>query len=415
MALVSLDNVQFMIIDYVERRGGVVMMDGRQQFSPLDNVPPAREIIAKSIFDPQRWWMAHMTIKNDLVIAEMYSPVPADPLRGRPTIYLDQMHWRTLANRRLGTDARPNEVGPADDLLARASDGQVILPLSAGTISETTRLYEDLRYDVGITVARLSAGWQMQHALRVRADELTQALAKQFGMEVEPMSPVITLEPRATMLGGAGPAGTNMDYLTVCMTWSGTVVHFLTHPDQISSDRSIGEAWARTQQAYTVNLAADGDLTSEQRRRAAFGLGLRDLTGEMATAASKLGLTGDAISKIDMGQLVTDCPSILLYANWAMRRHMTGATWLFNDLYDMTYLSCAAAYANYVVTERQATGLLRQSLAAIGKPQTVYRTLGELMADLERDHGAHVMTQASTPSEGSQTTAETYLRDDARP
>jgi hypothetical protein len=304
-----------------------------------------------------------------------------------------------LANRRLGADARPNEIGQADDLLARATDGQVILPLSAGTMSETTRLYEDLRYDVGITVARLSAGWQMQHALRVRADELTQALAKQFDMEVEPMGSVITLEPRATMLGGAGPAGTNLDYLTACMTWSGTVVHFLTHPDQIVSDRSMGEAWARTRQAYTDNLAADATMTPEQKRRAAFGLGLHDLTGEMATAASKLDITGDAIGKIDMQQLVSDCPAILLYANWAMRRHLTGATWNFNDLYDMTYLSCAASDADYVVTERQATGLLRQSLAAIGRPQTVYRTLGELMADFERDHGAYVATQLAAAAD----------------
>jgi hypothetical protein len=51
--------------------------------------------------------MFHHTTRGDMVITETYSPVPDDPLKGRPVIYLDQMHWRTLADVKAGRPAMP--------------------------------------------------------------------------------------------------------------------------------------------------------------------------------------------------------------------------------------------------------------------------------------------------------------------
>ena len=77
-----------------------------------------------------------------------------------------------------------------------------------------------------------------------------------------------------------------------------------------------------------------------------------------------------------------------------MLRLTNRSRWRLNDLNDMTYLSCAAAYADYVVTERQAADLLTQAQNALGLHRNVFPTIEACMAAFERDHGPYV------PSEG---------------
>jgi hypothetical protein len=77
-----------------------------------------------------------------------------------------------------------------------------------------------------------------------------------------------------------------------------------------------------------------------------------------------------------------------------MLRLTNKSRWHLNDLNDMTYLSCAAAYADYVVTEKQAASLLSQTNGALGRRQNVFRTLEGCMEAFERDHGPYV------PSDG---------------
>ncbi len=43
------------------------------------------------------------------------------------------------------------------------------------------------------------------------------------------------------------------------------------------------------------------------------------------------------------------------------QRHLAGVPWAPNDLSDMVYLSCAASYADFVVSERHMATFLAQS------------------------------------------------------
>jgi hypothetical protein len=61
----------------------------------------------------------------------------------------------------------------------------------------------------------------------------------------------------------------------------------------------------------------------------------------------------------------------------------TGTRWTANDLMDMTYLCCAAAYADYVVAERHQAGLLSQVSPAEGRRATVFRNLPLAVSALE--------------------------------
>jgi hypothetical protein len=57
--------------------------------------------------------------------------------------------------------------------------------------------------------------------------------------------------------------------------------------------------------------------------------------------------------------------------------------WVENDLIDMLFLSCAAAYADFVVAERKATHLLRQASHWTSSGAAVYATLRELCSNLD--------------------------------
>lgn len=65
------------------------------------------------------------------------------------------------------------------------------------------------------------------------------------------------------------------------------------------------------------------------------------------------------------------------------RHHNRGTTWRPNDLTDLVYLSCAAAYADVVVCEGHMSGILRQGLARLGRPAAVRKTLPEAVPSVE--------------------------------
>jgi len=77
-----------------------------------------------------------------------------------------------------------------------------------------------------------------------------------------------------------------------------------------------------------------------------------------------------------------------------MLRLTNKSGWKLNDLNDMTYLSCAAAYADYVVTEKQAANLLTQTQNALGLRRSVFPTIEACMAAFEQDHGPYVPSDA---------------------
>lgn len=81
------------------------------------------------------------TEKGHLLFSGVWSPV-GDPVKGRPSVYLDQCHWSTLAK----TVVRPGAVPEADRAAARrimklGSDGGIRLPVRSATMQETAALF----------------------------------------------------------------------------------------------------------------------------------------------------------------------------------------------------------------------------------------------------------------------------------
>ncbi|GLY70890.1 hypothetical protein Atai01_75090 [Amycolatopsis taiwanensis] len=69
-----------------------------------------------------------------------------------------------------------------------------------------------------------------------------------------------------------------------------------------------------------------------------------------------------------------------LYAQVTMRRHTNKDTkWVGNDLTDLVYLSCAAAYADFVAAEKRTAEDLRQAHQVLGNKNNIFSTIGALV------------------------------------
>lgn len=101
------------------------------------------------------------------VLTEGFNPASPPPLNGRPSVYLDQNRWRTVADV-LHDPARVRDLDErraAQDLIRLTNDGGIVMPLSTGHLLETAGLRGDRRYQIGVAMAHLAGGWQMRNPL----------------------------------------------------------------------------------------------------------------------------------------------------------------------------------------------------------------------------------------------------------
>ena len=154
--------------------------------------------IATSIFDWEKWWILSTTTKGDLIITEGFNPNSPPPFNGRPSVYLDQNRWRTVADVLHDPDRvnNPSERRAAQDLIRLATDGGIVLPLSMGHMLETAGLHSERRYEVGVAMAQLAAGWQIRNPLDLWKHEVELTIRGHLGLtEGAPVLHPIVTEP----------------------------------------------------------------------------------------------------------------------------------------------------------------------------------------------------------------------------
>ena len=84
-----------------------------------------------------------------------------------------------------------------------------------------------------------------------------------------------------------------------------------------------------------------------------------------------------------------ELPATGLFREMLHDRHLNkGTVWKTNDLTDMVYLSCASAYADFVVCERHMSSVLTQGLQRLGLRQNVFRRLRDAVPIIEAALGA---------------------------
>lgn len=386
---------KYWILDFENQQVGFTNREDVTTWGPLTHQHSTN--LAKTIFVWDNWWSFSKTKRGDGVISQVWSPINADQLQGRRVVYLDTMHWRTLGDVMAGAAdrvKRRDEVQPARRLLELASDGKIVLPLSAGSMRETLALYGDRRYDVGVAIASASGGWQMRHPMVVRRYELKQAIAAHNDVTIEPHRPVITLEPNASIQQTNRPDDVPSDsiaYFMNALGWTAAMTDIL-----IDNEVDIGApdavvAWMVAQQKQTDLLVAATELTKAQKRDRAHAFVLGDQQRDILWAATELGLSLDAVDRknLHVGQ-----PANQLLDSWMVQRYTNTVRWRRGDLNDVTYLSCAAGYADYVATEKQAHEYLRVAMIQAGRTPNTYCSLQTCVEALESDLAANPVENA---------------------
>jgi hypothetical protein len=390
----SSDVFRYWVLDYDIQEIRVVLRDGSEFAEPMSQEMKLQAgEVRVSIFDWEKWWVENFTSRGHLLFAEVYSPVSTDPFRGRPSVYLDQAHWSTVSQAMID----PSRVKSAAKLTAAkriielATDGGIVLPLSSANFTETARLNGDRRYEVGVAMASLAGGWQMRHPLQVRRQELVSTLAAQFGVvRTNPIErPVITLEPHAFLDDGVDAFEMTPDspeLFTLAATSSSVMAELLLNPERIDGPRPASWTEANRKQGTWISTSS---ASREQKRQLSYAFALADHQADIFAAMKELRIdTANATELIGPGaaEMFQRGNMIDLYTRIVvMRQADRSFTWRTNDLVDIMFLSCAAAYSDYVAAEKATGTHLAQAQRGRGDPVNVFTSLESVVEALDRD------------------------------
>lgn len=375
----------------MDLRAGMALLsrsDGKEARVPIDIALAPTSSLSVVRWAPGAPALLAETTHGDVVVFEMPTHAQPEPLRGRPVVYLDQNHWsREAEPDRGGGPGRAAEQAAAEELAGLARAGKVVLPASSGHYTETTASWDPVRrYRRGLTVLQLSRGWQLRDPLQVRRDELHDAFRRAFaGGTGRRMTPVVTLRPNALHGTGRGsrpyrapenfpPDAALAHESLVCAT---ALIDTMLDAERIQPGGAAG--WAKANQGFSDWLAGT-DRDGRRKRQSVDALLVSDLSREIAEEAHASGITPEQMGEWTLTRFADDVrslPALGLMREVVQDRHLNGSRWKPNDLVDITYLTCAAGYADVVVCERSACDSLRRSQRRLGRPATVFATLRE--------------------------------------
>jgi hypothetical protein len=335
------------------------------------------------------------TIRDDHILVEIARPENLGPMRGRTSVYLDQNHWSTLSN----AIHEPARVVDSDErdaalrLIDLALSQQVVLPFSGAHLGETCRqLDPEARYRRALTMAQLSAGWQLRDPLVLRQFELRQAMTVRYRGRCLIPAEAVTLEPGAVGVGQCSDLDGEKSDLRPGAQW---VVHAITCISAVIDTLLDGEpvpfvipvGWSEHMERF-ARFLRDNPSGKELKRRRTHVKFLADLGRELPEAAWHVGLSRDELGDWTLHRSEEDLASMptlglcreVLHEKLADSR----LRWHNNDLIDMMYLTAAAAHGDFVAGERAHISYVANALQRLGRQKDhVYHNLRSLVPKLE--------------------------------
>lgn len=415
MVEVSAEIYKYWQVDYQQNVLKIIYQDGRRVEEALGAEYFADKLyIATSIFDWEKWWVISQTRQGHLVTTEGFNPNSPPPRGGRPSVYLDQNRWSAISRALHHPQgvANAKELEAARELAFLAADGGIVLPLSMAHMLETAGLYGGPRYELGVTMASLSAGWQMRNPLDLWKREAETTIHKLLGLSSDqPFYPIST-EPgalfgEATGLGISDETPDEEKFMAM-LTMPNVILSSLVEPDAEAKHPLTD--WVKRHARITRQIDSE-DLPKPQRRQVALRRYWNENIGFYTEPYRRLTRSPDfpMFSNGELKDMFSDSPMVGLLAELFVRRFVDRQSkWRRNDLMDMFYLSSASAYSEYVCAEKHTGTQLRDAQRTLGRRETVYTTLSDLVAAIRRDgvmghserepdHGAGVKPAGGAP------------------
>ena len=290
----------------------------------------------------------------------------------RPVVYLDQLHWVTLAQFEAGSARLSAAERPAAQRLTElALAGEIILPLSSAHLVETARRGGDSRVDLATTMVRLSQGWQMRSPLALRRIEMPSLLSSTQELDADCVrSWLFTLEPDAVwgpgVMKSAQPdldLGPEVGALVKRLTAAHALYECLLERDSDYSEEgeALASAWAQSFPPLADHIRNEPKARASRRDLSRMRL-VVDIHQDLAEVASSIGQTPEQFAEWLAGGAEAGFARIPALGRMRelvdVRLANADDVWQSNDLNDMMYLTVAAGYASVVVGEKKFTNLL---------------------------------------------------------
>lgn len=379
-------------MDLVRGVGQVFLADGRLVEGPIAVDERTVGNLA-AVLAPRAGGIMTITTKKGETFTVELASMSADPLAGRLVVHLDTKDWRTMTEASYRPESVPvRERDAALRIVDLVDEGRIVLPLSSGVLAETLAWHDPRRYEQGLTMARLSRGWQLRHSRAVIVSEIRAALSQRGSPATPAAHDPVTLAPNA--LARRPESGYRAPFewapedqlqgeaLVAMLAYIGV----LTDPDP--TERGDAEGWAQRQQKLTDRLA------QESRDRASFDriiddFLIHDTIPEIAEAVTLSGISHGQIQawiEHSASEAVTRMPSLGLFREAIREKHLDPKTkWEVNDLFDLATASCAAAYCDHFTVDRRQKETLLAAARRLGRRVSVHRTLRSLVATIDND------------------------------
>lgn len=189
----------------------------------------------------------------------------------------------------------------------------------------------------------------------------------------------------------------DFDKFMAMLIMPNVVLHTLVNPEHIPKHPLT--KWADHHARITSQIHAE-NVPKNQRRRLARRRYWNENIGFYTAAYRRLTRSADfpSFSDVQLARLLSASPMIGLATELFIRRFIDHQVkWRRNDLIDMFHLSSAAAYADYVCTKAHTGRQLRDAQRALGRRETVFTTLDDLVTTLRQGDARAESERSSHP------------------
>lgn len=297
------------------------------------------------------------------------------------TIYLDQLHWIEISKAIHGLNARDGTTETLAHMRRRASEGEILFPLSLAHYLETLKQTDPAkRQRLSAVMRELSGGYTITDPTTVLKHEIRSALISKLDMD----TPLTSLK----LLGRGMEHALGRSPL-FCLEWP--------HPDKIPEEvrkrvtsdvfellediflsgvLDVGEAPVHFPQMpldpakkfkdhLTEWRGSGAKMSAAELRRKIFAITLADIKEPLFDVLAELGITMERFAILGEPvwcELLDMMPSrradMHLRTQWAKNASLNPKP---SDLNDWTYLGVAVCYCDLVVTENQMNNLFQRS------------------------------------------------------
>jgi hypothetical protein len=346
----------------------------------------------RAVYDSVKHQFAVTLPMGDVIVLDMVAPGSPWPAPEHPVVYLDQLHWITLAQCRWTPEklsSEPERIA-GERIIELARRRAICLPFSAGNLTEMTQMGGRRRRHLATTILGLSCGWQMRNPVTIRRRELEAIFSGGDPRVADPF----TLQVGEVFIDGLPPAEAPADFPSDWRHWfqSMTAVNAMVASmiDEEKIPKTDGDemaaGWASSHHDLAVYMR-EHRFSKEQVRRGALDKLAYDLAPEITAAAE-----ASDLGKAELTAWIEDSfKDDLARMPYLGRQHevihlrLSNADdrWERKDLTDVNYLSCAAAYADVVVGEKKTCEYLKRSRNRVLDGAFVCRKLADAVARLD--------------------------------